>query len=94
MKLSDKEALKILAEAIVSSHEKYFDGTRYYCVFCDEEKEEIIKHKSDCPVLLAEEVLKKCPNCMGRGYGYSYNSTITNCVGVMCEYSNGTGVNK
>jgi len=96
MKLTDKEALKVLAEAIKESQTTTNPEDADRCTFCY--KEHSIKynkypHESDCPALLAEEVLNRCPTCNGlkmiachAGNGVFINTT--------CEQCNGTGLKK
>jgi hypothetical protein len=91
MSLSDKEIMLKLAEAIISSYEVYHDGAWYYCIFCGEDKDITIKHKPDCPVLLAEQVLNRCPVCNGINSSYLNHE---NGNGYICNLCNGTGVKK
>ena len=61
MKLTDKEALKVLAEAVRDSFYVYDPDGSDYCSHCNitlSWHEERI-HKEDCPVLLAEEILNE-----------------------------------
>lgn len=59
MKLSDKEANKIMAYAIIKSQQQ---SESSHCMFCNG-FEKHNQHTFDCPVLLAEEVLKDIENC-------------------------------
>ena len=92
MKLTDKESLKILAEAIKDNCFQPV-GIRY-CRFCNRIVSKVNNnHDENCPALLAEEVLNRCPTCNGlkmiechAGNGVFINTT--------CEQCNGTGVKK
>jgi hypothetical protein len=59
MKLTDKEALKVLAEAIIDFYYESNPNGADYCRFCDMNtaKTVAIIHHKDCPVLFAEEIL-------------------------------------
>lgn len=84
--MNDKEKLKILAEAVINTYidENCCGNCKQSCKHCDSEETVVkdkkgkiketlpIEHKPDCPVLLAEEVLKEikkeeCPKCSGEG---------------------------
>lgn len=58
MKLSKDEIIKKLALGIVRNI--HIHAKRYQCHFCKVYDRE---HSSDCPVLLAEEVLKEIEKC-------------------------------
>ena len=51
---TDKEIIKILAKSIIDRHWEF--SKRFKCIRCGEYDRH---HKIDCPVLLAEEVLKE-----------------------------------
>lgn len=52
IKLTDKEVLKVLAEAIVDN---YVDN--HFCLYCNSNLN--LQHESDCPVVLAKEILNE-----------------------------------
>ena len=95
MKLTDKEALKVLAEAIKESQTTTNPEDADRCTFCY--KEHSIKynkypHESDCPALLAEEVLKEistCEYCNGTGW-----EDMSEPYSFYCKKCDGTGINK
>lgn len=57
----------ILAKTILEDPVRYNGGDRnchYYCIFCGAESENghnntIVKHKTDCPVLIAQDILTR-----------------------------------
>ena len=92
MKLSKDEIIKKLAETVLD-----------YRLVCGDESGECFvcevkegRHKDNCPVLLAEEVLKEkevCPMCNGKGWDLGINMARDN-RDIECLYCNGTGVKK
>lgn len=94
MKLTDKEALKVLAKAV---KDYCFQSVEIrYCKFCNRvvSKAEH-NHDTDCPVLLAEEVLKEkeCSSCKGTGKIFQpYISATSITTHYMCPKCNGTEV--
>ena len=70
MKLSKDEIIKKLAEAVLFSAEGTSGNVRW-CRHCKvtlfSNYKEKQKHNSDCPVLLAEEVLRDCEKCIHVG---------------------------
>jgi len=61
LELSDKEALKVLAEAVKDNYYENNNNDADRCRYCDcilhVHDWLNIKHKDDCPYLLAEEIL-------------------------------------
>lgn len=61
---SNEEIIKVLAEAVAENFENWGEYTGDYCYFCGADivrtltKSKVI-HENDCPVLLANEVLKE-----------------------------------
>lgn len=68
MTLPDKEIIKKLAEAIAKENKRITDpGGSNYCNFCRKFINSGKQHKPNCPVLLAEEVLRDCEKCIHVG---------------------------
>lgn len=81
--MNDKEKLKILAEAIDKTDCYFTDANgRDFCLFCKCSLNTL--HDINCPVLLAEEILKeenKCSNCNGTGNENKEDGTCNHCGG-------------
>lgn len=88
--MNDKEKLKILAEAIDKSDCYFTDASgRDFCLFCKCSLNTV--HDLNCPVLLAEEILKeenKCSNYNGTGNENKEDGTDNYCT---CNHCGGTG---
>ena len=91
MKLSKDEIIRKLAEAIKDNCFQPV-GIRY-CRFCNRIVSKVNNnHDSDCPVLLAEEVLKEistCEYCNGTGW-----EDMSEPYSFYCKKCDGTGINK
>jgi hypothetical protein len=97
MKLSKDEIIKKLAEAIKENHRAPDTmSTATNCFFCD-----VIlyqdyvhypnAHKKDCPVLLAEEVLRDCQKCIHVGAEKECNCINGNKYQIKCKVCGGIG---
>jgi len=98
MKLSKDEIIKKLAETIVECQTVYDYEGKLKCSYCGELQSHHAgryPHKENCPVLLAEEVLKNPVNVCSHGQGkgkIEYEYRHDDIRSYPCSLCNGTGL--
>ena len=95
MKLTDKEIIKKLAEAVQDNYYESNPNGADTCRYCGVHLHGNYSHKDDCIMILANEVLSTelCTFCDGSGLaqlgdGEEWERTVN------CDSCNGTGVKK
>jgi len=87
MKLSEKEIIRKLAKAVLDNRLVCGDASGE-CFVCEQLAG---THKPDCPVLLAEEVLRDCEKCIHVGAENACNCINGDKYQIKCPVCNGFG---